>query len=327
MALLLFEGAMRTVMTIEDLVVTRFTEGTLPRSDWTHRAHLTVGTWYVHQYGPEDALRRLREGILQLNQVHGTANTETGGYHETITRAYVSLITDFLTTCRQGASAAECTERLLSSPLADKDALLTYYSRKRLASVEARRGWVSPDVRTLSARILCCPTILDGGIAFLRRFRVTDTPVLVELLMNPALMKWAIDDRPFSWPEAEAFIRRHFQQADAFGFGTVCEAGSNMPIGFGGFRQCRLLAADDLEFGVVLAPEYHGKGYATALGRKLIEHALTVLRLPRVLAACHPDNAASEHVLRDKLGMQFHRDVRIGPHRRRVVYGMVRRPR
>ncbi|MDX2169496.1 MAG: hypothetical protein SF182_20675 [Deltaproteobacteria bacterium] len=120
----------------------------MPHAEWTHRAHLAVGTWHVLRFGPDEALRRLRSGIRALNDAHGTPNSDTRGYHETITRAYVTLIADFLST-RAGTSPADAAHALLRSPLAGKDALLRYYSRPCLGSVTARRGWVAPDLRQL----------------------------------------------------------------------------------------------------------------------------------------------------------------------------------
>jgi hypothetical protein len=128
---------------LDDLVA-RFRAGTLPKSEWTHLAHLAVGTWHVHRIGPDGALAELREGIRRLNDAHGTANTDTGGYHETITRAYVRLIASFLSGC-DGMEPADCVRAILASPLSARDVLLIYYSNGVLMSVEARRGWVEPD--------------------------------------------------------------------------------------------------------------------------------------------------------------------------------------
>ena len=133
---------------LESLVAC-FHARTLPTSEWTHLAHLAVGTWQVHAEGPERGLATLRRGIQLLNQSHGTANTDTGGYHETITRAYVLLIEEFLRSCGAGDLAGHI-QTLLASPLASRDALLTYYSKARLFSVEARREWVDPDLAPLS---------------------------------------------------------------------------------------------------------------------------------------------------------------------------------
>ena len=91
-------------------------------------------------------------------------------------------------------------------------------------------------------------------------------------------------------------------------------------VGFSGYRECRYLEEDDVEFGWILARQHHGRGYATAIGWQLIRHALDVWRLSRVLAACHPLNHASERVLRDKLHMRFERQVEPRPGFRRRVY-------
>jgi hypothetical protein len=133
---------------LDDLVA-RFRARTLPKDEWTHVAHLAVGTWHVYTHGPEPALELLRTGITRLNEAHGTVNDDSGGYHETITRAYVRLLSDFITT-QPGLAAADCVQALVVSPLAEKTALLRYYSRESLRSVAARRGWVEPDIEPLS---------------------------------------------------------------------------------------------------------------------------------------------------------------------------------
>jgi hypothetical protein len=129
----------------------RFRKRTLPKSAWSHRAHLAVGVWHVRRYGPDRALAELRNRIRRLNDAHGTPNSETHGYHETITRAYVELIAALLGTPPPATPVVDCVRSLFASPLSAKDALLTYYSKDRLMSVEARRHWVEPDRRPLRA--------------------------------------------------------------------------------------------------------------------------------------------------------------------------------
>jgi hypothetical protein len=134
---------------LDDAAV-RFMECRIPKTEWTHLAHLAIGMWHVHTYGADEALARLRDGIRRLNDSHGTPNSATHGYHETITRAYVQLLDEFLNACSAAIPVAERVARLVASPLASEDVLLRFYSRERLMSREARLDWVEPDVQALT---------------------------------------------------------------------------------------------------------------------------------------------------------------------------------
>jgi hypothetical protein len=142
-----FPNLSKAMAPITDLIK-RFSDCTLPKGEWTHEAHLIVGAWYVHQYGPADALSELRAGIRRLNEHHGTANTMTNGYHETVTAAYVQVLAAFLASSTH-AQLEDHIALLLSGPLADKDLLLRFYSHSLLFSVRARREWVEPDIAPL----------------------------------------------------------------------------------------------------------------------------------------------------------------------------------
>lgn len=127
-----------------DDVIRRFHDCTLPKSEWTHAAHLAVGAWHVARFGPAVALSRLRANIYRLNASHGTVNDDHGGYHETITQGYVALLA-----AHGGDGGASTVQAILASPLGERDVLLRFYSRERLMSVAARRGWVEPDIAPL----------------------------------------------------------------------------------------------------------------------------------------------------------------------------------
>ena len=62
-----------------------FSDRILDKSLWTHEAHITTAIWYLMKYEKEDALCRLRSGIISYNLAVGGENTGMGGYHETIT--------------------------------------------------------------------------------------------------------------------------------------------------------------------------------------------------------------------------------------------------
>jgi 4-hydroxy-tetrahydrodipicolinate synthase len=128
-----------------DELAARFAAQAIPASEWNHRCHLLVGAWHVFHLGPDLALERLRAGIRRLNQVHGTPETETRGYHETITRAHVELLAIFLGGFPAATPLEARAAALLESPLASPQALLRFYDRPRLLSPAARAGWLEPD--------------------------------------------------------------------------------------------------------------------------------------------------------------------------------------
>ena len=109
-----------------------------------------MGLWHVHRFGAEDATTRLRAGIRALNERNGVPNTETNGYHETITVAYVRLIDQFLASAGPDRSLESHLSDLLGSPLADRAFLFRFWSRDLLMSPAARATWTPPDLRALT---------------------------------------------------------------------------------------------------------------------------------------------------------------------------------
>ncbi|MEP7346781.1 MAG: hypothetical protein ABI877_16025 [Gemmatimonadaceae bacterium] len=139
---------------LDDLAA-RFVSREIPLAEWTHLAHLAIGAWHVDRYGPDDALARMRTGIRRLNDSHGTPNTSTSGYHETITRAYVQLLRAFLRECPSEEPLHGRVDRLTTSRLAERNFLLSFYSSQRLMSEGARTAWIEPDL---------VPLALAGGV-------------------------------------------------------------------------------------------------------------------------------------------------------------------
>src|SRR5579871_6474589 len=59
---------------------------TLPKVEWTHRAHFASALWLMETSADGEAQRLLPDLIRAYNEATGTANTDTSGYHETITQ-------------------------------------------------------------------------------------------------------------------------------------------------------------------------------------------------------------------------------------------------
>jgi hypothetical protein len=131
-----------------DLLTRAFCDCSLPKMEWTHEAHLRVGLWHLLRYTPEEATDRLRNGIRRYNVACGVANTDSSGYHETITRFYIHVIAKFLASAERSQSVDELAKELIRE-CGDKGLPLRHWSRALLYSAEARLGWVEPDLRPL----------------------------------------------------------------------------------------------------------------------------------------------------------------------------------
>jgi hypothetical protein len=107
-----------------------------------------VALWHLRRHTPEQALARLREAIRAYNEATGVVNGPDSGYHETVTRFYVHVVARFLAGM-DPAGSIEVQAAALVEALGARDLPLRHWSRERLFSVEARRGWVEPDLQAL----------------------------------------------------------------------------------------------------------------------------------------------------------------------------------
>lgn len=121
---------------------------TLPKSEWTHAAHFAAALWLFAQCPEVDPFREMPGIIRAYNEATGVANTDNSGYHETITRASLRAARGFLAASTSSSLFLICNA-LMDSPLGKPDWLLSYWSRPRLFSAEARRAWIDPDIQDL----------------------------------------------------------------------------------------------------------------------------------------------------------------------------------
>jgi hypothetical protein len=136
-----------------DAEVARVGEGLLardlPRAEWTHEAHLAATTYLLLRHPEIDLDRELPGLIRRYNESVGGVNSDTEGYHDTITRVFLNGVRRFLGDADHGEPLHELVNDLLLSPVGRRDWPLRFYSRDRLFSVEARRQFVPPDLAAL----------------------------------------------------------------------------------------------------------------------------------------------------------------------------------
>ena len=106
-------------MTSDEVVglVARFEDGTLPKAEWTHQAHLAVALWHASRLPFEEAL------VVWCGRGSGRSSRRTASPP------------------RRPAVLARYGAR---------DLPLRHYTKDLLMSSEARFGWVEPDLRPLA---------------------------------------------------------------------------------------------------------------------------------------------------------------------------------
>ena len=122
-------------------------ERTLPKAAWTHEAHFAAAIWMIAQHG--DEAFALMPGLIRAyNEATDTPNTDTGGYHETITQASLRAARAVLRE-REGATLSAALGELMRREFGKSGWLMAYWRKETLFSVAARRTWVEPDVQAM----------------------------------------------------------------------------------------------------------------------------------------------------------------------------------
>jgi len=127
-------------------LVSQFKSRALPKTLWTHEAHILVALCYLREAQSVAAAHaRLREDIPAYNVSVGTANTDTSGYHDTLTVFWLEALAPFVAR-DEGQDVGSLYAGLKDTPFVQGTLPLAFYSRARLFSTTARRNWVEPDL-------------------------------------------------------------------------------------------------------------------------------------------------------------------------------------
>ena len=129
-----------------EALVQGFTGCTLPKSEWTHEAHLMAGLYMQVHFG-EKAIDEMRLRIRRYNEATGSVNDDQNGYHETLTVFWLWAIRRF---CSDENGDLHWNQQSLDhlltcEELADRNLWKAHYSVEVVKSVAARRAFVPPD--------------------------------------------------------------------------------------------------------------------------------------------------------------------------------------
>jgi hypothetical protein len=144
-----------------DALLTGFLDRSLPAEQWTHHAHLLVGTMLARRMPEPDLLPFLRQAISRYNVASGGQNTDSAGYHEAITAFYAAALFAF---ARRTAHLpmAQAAVHLLASPLEDRKIVLRAYAPETLKTVQARLRGARFD-HAFDAEALASECLADAG--------------------------------------------------------------------------------------------------------------------------------------------------------------------
>jgi hypothetical protein len=127
-------------------VVRRFETCEFAPDDFNHRPHLVVALCYLLRGPEEEALARMREGILKFLAHHRIDPASV--YHETLTVFWIRRVRAFVERAGRGRPLASLANELVES-CGNSRVVFDYYSKELVGSEEARRGLVEPDAKPL----------------------------------------------------------------------------------------------------------------------------------------------------------------------------------
>jgi len=154
-----------------------------------------VGLMLGRTLAPAQLLPRLRAEISAYNVATGNQNTDTGGYHDSITAFYAAVLGAYARTT-SALTLDDAALRLLASPLADRAVVARAYEAETLKTVAARRAAAPWDHRDFDAATLVAEAVGRGPVS-LRLAKAADSDDL-RILMHDAIGELL---RPFLPPE------------------------------------------------------------------------------------------------------------------------------
>jgi hypothetical protein len=125
-----------------------FEECTLHKSEWTHGAHVAAAGVYLYDSRDFDitpVLPLVRDRIRAFNISVGGANTATSGYHETLTRFWLLIVSKHLKS-NPPISRLDAARKAVAAFGEQRALHAQYYSGDVVKDTTARKSWRSPDL-------------------------------------------------------------------------------------------------------------------------------------------------------------------------------------
>jgi RimJ/RimL family protein N-acetyltransferase len=134
---------------------------------------------------------------------------------------------------------------------------------------------------------------------------IADAPFILELVNDPAWIRFIGDKNVHSLADAETYLRNGplaMYHRHGFGLFRVDRRSDGAAVGMCGL--IRREGLDDVDIGFAFLEAARGHGYASEAARAVLDYGLDEIGLGRIVAITTIDNDASSRVL-EKLGMRF----------------------
>lgn len=147
------------------------------------------------------------------------------------------------------------------------------------------------------------PTITTSRLT-LRPFTLEDVIPLHRIVNEPGIMKYFPRTDPPDMERVKKLIARQFMQYETYNLGwwAVIPKGQTDLIGWNGLQF--IPETEEIEVGYLLSKPYWGQGFATEGAKAALNFGFEKLRLKEIIGLTHPENTASQNVLK-KCGMQY----------------------
>jgi phosphinothricin acetyltransferase len=227
-----------------------FWNQSLTAAQFGHDGHVRFGWLLLQKYSDfESAMVQAKIGLHKLNAVLGGKI----GYHETITRAYLLLILAAKHAGEPGSfiEFQAANQNLLGNKLA---ALKLYYSDANLWSPKAKETYCEPDLRRLPPAGVVRDATQNDAAAIIKIYEpyIRESGITFEV-ENPSL------------GEMQSRIAQHGK----YGWFVYEVAGEIVGYAYASKHRERAAYQWCCEVSAYLSEEWHGRGIATILYRRL----------------------------------------------------------
>ena len=131
-------------------LISNFLNCTLPKGEFSHEAHLVTALYLLSKHG-DGTLPIIRQHLMDYLRSIGVENTDTSGYHETLTIFWLWRVKKQFAD-ENGAvlwNQKNVDDLIEDFDITERNIWLEYYTKERMMSVEARRGYVVPDIKEM----------------------------------------------------------------------------------------------------------------------------------------------------------------------------------